>query len=261
MGCISLSPSSAKIDPNLSLLQDAIYFDFRKRQYKAMEKYRTGFHVSDYVQDCMRKVFYSHLSSLQDNSGMDTDTMSTLFTGEAAHQLLDSVYNDETTLKWDIRLDQEVDMSTHPYDRIHGECDAVYQLEIDGEKHNVIVDYKTWTNNGYKKRAPNDNHVKQINIYNFLIQRSIPKKWGLIEYGSVIYLDKTDNLKPLIFVFKLDDIEEIKKDLVVKHNELLEGIATGKLPERVKTWMCEYCPYVERCVQEETISVKGAEFV
>lgn len=243
-------PTKKVIDPNLSLLQDAVYYGFRQRQYKSMStNVREGiFHVSDLVQDCMRNSFYNHMKAIPKGS-MDTGAMSIFFAGESVHRMLDSVFDDETKMKWDVVRDCQPDNKSNPLDVLHGECDAVYSMDIDGEVMKCIVDYKTWLSNGWKMSKPKEEHVRQINMYKYLLRKT--KDWD-ISYGSVIYLDFADRMaKPLVFTFALEPLQDIEAEIRGKLQELRYAAETGDLPERVKSWKCDgYCPHAERCFTE-----------
>ena len=242
-------PARKILNPDLPLIQDALHFEFRKRQYKSLEKIRKGiFHVSDYAGECMRKSYYDHMVNIP-IFPKDTESMSILWAGEALHQILDGVYNEETPLAWDIINQEEPNDDSDAINVIYGECDAVYTLP-DGKK--VIVDYKTWKSKGFSLKSPKDTHVRQINIYKYLIAKS---KNEDIKYGSVIYLDHENRfIKPQIFVFELLETDDIEIDLKAKQQDFNTAYNTGKLPKRTKTWLCDgYCPHTERCAKEDIL--------
>ena len=61
--------------------------------------------------------------------------------------------------------------------------------------------------------------------------------------------------KPLIFPKELDSMVKIRAELITKYEMLKECYETGKLPPRVKTWLCDgFCEHAERCMEEETLS-------
>ena len=60
--------------------------------------------------------------------------------------------------------------------------------------------------------------------------------------------------KPLIFTFKLDDMEKIRNDLILKYEQFKNAKETGVLPDRTYSWKCNgYCPYAERCFNEDKL--------
>ena len=255
----------------LDQVADSIYFQFRKRQYDSLQKRRIGvFHVTDYVKGCMRNAYYSHIQTDAKKS-MDTNTMSIFFSGESVHQLLDSAAPaglGETPLAYNFIQDKKVELvdakgkitaeakaySVREWlDILIGEADSLYKIEVDGKSELVLVDYKTWLSKGYKKKEASDEHVFQVNEYRYLFSKTL----GLdVKYGAVVYLDFADRLqKPLIFPFKLKPLEEIRVDLAEKHKQLVSTFETGKLPPRVKSWLCDgYCNFAERCVNEEELT-------
>lgn len=256
----------------LSQIESSIYFQFRKRQFNSMDNRRVGiFHVSDYIQDCSRNSYYNHIGNKAKRS-MDTSTMGIFFSGEAVHQLLDKaapVGQGETGLAYDFVNDKKVNLFEEDGENLTdewknasperwmqiliGEADSLYKLEIDGKKEWVIVDYKTWLSKGYKKKAASDDHKTQINAYKYLFLKAM----GIdVKYGAVIYLDFADRMaKPLIFPFKIDDVEKIRVALLSKYTLFEETFKTGKLPPRVKSWKCDgYCPHAQRCMNEEELT-------
>lgn len=251
-----------KVDPVLSPLMDSIRVGFRKRQYDALEKDRKGiWHVTDLAKSCMRNVYYSKMAGIPKVS-MDSNSMSHVFVGEAVHQLLDSVNKEEYPLAIEMKFGEdsvkyEGDKDVDQKNVIYGEMDAMYEMvvNIDGETQKVdaIVDYKTWNSNGgYKKKAPNEEHVRQINYYKYMVYVS---KGVEIKYGAVVYLDMYDKMaKPIIFTFPLKPIKELEEELKAKVSELIYARESGKLPARTISWLCDgFCPHIARCSREEEL--------
>ena len=248
-------------------LDEGIYFEFRRRQYDAMDKKRMGiFHVSDYVDTCARHAYYMHMKS-EPSSGMDTRLLSVFFAGESVHHLMDKlkVPEDrgltETPLMWNFVDDEPVEMdeiskatTTDWLKILVGEFDAMYI--IDGKP--VIVDYKTWLSRGYKKRAVDPAHKEQVQMYAYLAKKVL----GLeVKDGAVIYMDFADRLeKPDIYRFKIGSLDKVEEKIKARYGQFAKAYESGWLPERTLGWKCNgYCSFTERCAKEDQIDVEEAD--
>ena len=91
--------------PNLSYLQDNVYFRFRKAQVRAMETVREGvLHVSDVISPCMRMV---HYKKTDPQPSMTTESMRALYMGQIIHahsMLSDNKKHHEIKLAYDLRF-------------------------------------------------------------------------------------------------------------------------------------------------------------
>lgn len=240
----------------LERVREDIYFQFRAKQYAAIEGKRVGiFHVSDYVNACARNAYYTHLKSGDHVGGITTKTMSVFFAGEAVHRLLDtSGGGSETKLMWNIVDDMPVEeMPTDISEALKvlvGEYDAEYNT-VDGP---VLVDYKTWLSNGstWRRRAVDDAHKRQVEYYSYLTW----KNHGYQPlYGSVIYMDFSERLeKPDVYTFKIRSVEAIEAELLGRYAEFRSAYENDILPDRTLSWKCDYCPYVDHCT---SIGKKG----
>ena len=252
---------------NLKEVVKHVHFEVRKRQYDALKKKRLGvFHVSDYVNECMRNAYYSKMKS-GERGGMDSNVMSIFFAGEAVHQLLDSAANGkwgETPVAWNFVDDCSVDVMNDPPKGIEewmkiliGEYDASMMVGDD----QIIMDWKTWKSKGWKRRAADDKHIEQVNYYAYLVNKNAGE--NRVKYGTVTYFDFEDRLqKPLTFAFKISKMEEIEEKLMLKYQEFKLAYETGALPERTYGWRCDgYCQYVERCAREENIGEEAKNLV
>ena len=240
-------PVKAKVDPLPDMIAPQIMAGFRHRQYEAMEKKRAGlFHVSDYVNICARNAFYSHLKDNKQRMGLEA--MSVLWAGEAIHTFLDR--GAETKMAWNIVDDKTPEAGVEANKVVWGELDALYSTVIDGELRKIIVDYKTWLSKGFPLKAMKPEHLKQLEYYRFLYQRTHNED---IEYGGIIYLDFGERFKsPKIFVKKLRSLDEIHGELLERQREFAAAMSTGKPPERHVDWLCNYCPHAARCFSNET---------
>ena len=97
--------------PNLSHLQDDVYFRFRKAQVRAMETVREGMlHVSDIISPCMRMV---HYRKTDPNPSMTTESMRALYMGQIIHahsMLSDNKKLHEIKLAYNYVEDKVVDL-------------------------------------------------------------------------------------------------------------------------------------------------------
>ena len=260
-------------------IENAVFCEFRNRQFRSLQKKRVGIlHVTDMVQQCTRNIFYSKMSVHNQAHNYDTESLSHFFGGEAVHQLLDKIaapFQGEYPLYYNFVDDKKVEIfrdyenfeltdeakswDTKDWLKILvGERDAIYRVSIEDEEHHILVDYKTFLSKGYKKREPSSEHVEQLNIYKYLMSKSAGEE---IKHGAVIYMDYADKFgKPLIFIKKLDKVEDIHTRLMEKYVDILHAHETGQLPERTRHWKCDkYCPYASRCFTEEFVSEEDAK--
>ena len=257
-----------------SKIGTAVYAEFRRRQYADSGHKRLGiFHVTDYNNSCRRNAYYKHLAIPQEQ--MNTKSMSILFAGEAMHQLLDKQApqgGGETRLAYNIVDDCKADIWNGNASKftqqdwlkiVVGECDALYDVTIEGKPQKIIVDYKTWLSKGYKKRAVDPDYKEQTNIYKYLLEKD---KGIKVDYGAIIYLDFAERgEKPIIFGYKLDDINQIHARLLATQVQFAQAASTGILPDRVGEegrWKCDgYCSFAKRCFNESKLSKEENKLV
>ena len=274
-GYVLKMPRRKEVDQNIGSLESAVFFELRRRQFQSLEKRRLGlFHVTDFVGQCVRKMYYDKLEDDATYS-MDTGKMSHFFGGEAVHQLLDSVTIDtddgEAPLWYNFVDDKNIELFDidgsimQEYQTwtdkewakiIIGERDAVYKvMNVNGDPEDVLIDFKTWLSNGYKKTTPSPEHVTQLNIYRFLEKKMNNRD---IRYGAIIYLDFADKMaKPSIFVVKLAEVSETHAMLLNKYYQVMNTMMTDDLPDRTLSWLCNgYCPHASRCVKENRLEPK-----
>ena len=240
-------------------LEAAAYFELRKRQFASMKKKRLGiFHVSDYVNDCLRNAYYGHLKSMR-GSKMTSKALSVFFRGEAVHQLLDSAVEGgfgETAVAWNFVTDEPVDLTkSHGIEEWMQCLIGEYDATMIYDENTVLMDWKTWRPNGFKLKAAKPEHKMQVNYYSYLIK----KTQGVdVKGGVVVYLDADEDYeKPLALGFKLDTIETIQERLMATYQQFRSAYETGILPDRVFHWRCNgYCPYIEHCVNNDKIDIE-----
>ena len=205
-------------------------------------------HVSDIIQECLRKSYYSAKYPKE----ADNRLKGILYIGQAIHNLSEIGDMHELTMCYDFANNKPMDMdevkkATKRAQRyiLTGTCDDVI---FDKKYGAIIVDKKTWSSKGWVKKEPSIEHVRQLNAYRFLLKktRGIDAK-----YGVVLYLDKyTEMETPLPMMVELEDIKVTEDIIRDKINILNNG-----MPEPNIHWMCNgknrngiiYCPYKEEC--------------
>ena len=172
--------------PDLSYLQDDVYFRFRKAQVKAMETVREGvLHVSDVISPCLRMVHYRKTDT---NPSMTTESMRALYMGQIIHahsMLADNKKFHEIKLAYDyvedkvINLPRAIDPDSKEYikpddpkwyDILIGSID---DLVKSGDNY-MICDKKTTASIDWFSKAtskPSEYHVDQINHYRVLLKK------------------------------------------------------------------------------------------
>jgi hypothetical protein len=205
-------------------------------------------HVSDFVSPCLKKVWY------QKNfpKPMEQKTKSILYHGLVIHEHTQLSHFHEVTFCYDIEKDKGYtpqEVVEMPRDEtkniITGTLDDLLKVGDDY----VIADKKTWNGRGYKKKAPDENYVRQLSIYRVLLQKS----YGIdAKYGCLLYLDKGNDLEELPMAFELHDTD-ITKQFLKDTLKQLQGV-----PDPTICFLCNgknktgkiYCPYAEECHAE-----------
>lgn len=121
---------------------------------------------------------------------------------------------------------------------IHGRADAIVVLE----NKPYVVEIKSINTAKFKKDEPDEDHVKQIQLYMYFFK--IPR-------GILIYENKdTQELKE----FPVEFNESIVNEILFSFNNLKEKIEKNippEIPKDLEDWRCEYCPYLENCEKIE----------
>lgn len=207
-------------------------------------------HVSDFVSPCLRKSYYSHIRKLP--QVLDDKKRRILFHGLIVHEHTQLAKFHEITMCYDILNDvavqPEIVMKMNESETkniVTGTCDDL--MKIDNEF--VLVDKKTWSAHGYVKTIPNEEYVKQLNIYRVLLNESygIDPKWGCL-----MFLDKSDDLCELPMEFPLAPINETKQFM----RDALRQLNSEPPPN--PCWLCNgqnrdsriYCDYLDICNKE-----------
>jgi CRISPR/Cas system-associated exonuclease Cas4 (RecB family) len=232
-------------------IESIVYARFRDYQ----EQFVNGsgrlntIHVSDVIQECLRKSYYSAKYPKE----FDDRLKGILYIGQAIHNLSEIGDMHELTMCYNFATNKAMDMddvkkATPEEQRyiLTGTCDDVI---FDKEHGAIIVDKKTWSSKGWVKKEPSIEHVRQLNAYRFLLMktRGIDAK-----YGVVLYLDKyTEMETPLPMMVELDDISTTENTIREKISILNDG-----MPEPTPCWLCNkkivYCKYKEECDANKT---------
>ena len=253
--------------PDLSHLQDNVYFRFRKAQVKAMETVREGvLHVSDVISPCLRMVHYKKTDT---NPSMTTESMRALYMGQIIHahsMLSDNKKLHEIKLAYNYVEDKVVDLPklVDPksktylkpddpkwYDIIIGSIDDLVKV---GEEY-MICDKKTTASIDWFSKAnskPSDYHVDQINHYRVLLKKCMDID---ATYGCVIYISSVKTLKndrPVPLAFPLADIDETLEKIKVSGKKIKDMVGGGGRGERTRCYMCDgICEYAKICFGED----------
>jgi CRISPR/Cas system-associated exonuclease Cas4 (RecB family) len=232
-------------------VESIVYTRFREYQNKFVNgsgRLNT-IHVSDIIQECLRKSYYSAKYPKE----ADDRLKGILYIGQAIHNLSKIGDIHEVTMCYDFANNKPMDMedvknASKEEQRyiLTGTCDDVI---FDKKYGAIIVDKKTWSSKGWVKKEPSIEHVRQLNAYRFLLNktRGIDAK-----YGVVLYLDKyTEMETPLPMLVKLDDIGLTEGIIREKISILNDG-----MPKATPCWLCNkkvvYCKYKEECDKDMT---------
>ena len=226
-------------------MKDEIYFRMKRMlQYEDGDHIRApGWHVSDLSTSCARKSWYRESmppTPQEPNMSLTLGTMIHNKLEDAGKEVYpDGIY--EHTMMYDVVKDQIVNEPNE--NTITGTCDAIYT--INGAAY--LVDYKTRFYKGTPPRAPNMEHVNQLNYYRVMIEadnriKIKPKK------AFVGYIDTSERMENIdVLEAKLHSIKTIKTIMQAKIAELNSKHIPPR-PNPLPKWLCNrYCPYATQC--------------
>lgn len=245
-------------------IEDYAYFMFRKAQFEAMHTERLGIiHVSDIIKECPRMVYYGKFTEKQTS----TKDIKSLWFGQIVHtctNMSTDPKDNEMFFAWDFIEDKSYTLDEakailkqnpdKQYDILFGSADDI--LTIDGE--DFIVDKKTTGNMetySLKKGEAYQNHKDQINVYRLLFNKCYGRD---AKKGCNVYIsngvDRELRVDVIPCAYNLRPLDEMEKEVVEKCKSLRVKLMVKKLPDAVKNNSCfEFCPHVERCVNNENI--------
>ena len=227
--------------------------------YGVIDKYNTTntgeridtFHVSEFTQECLRQSYYRRT---QPKVEFDQERERVLWTGNIIHEhtSLDTI--NELTMCYDIERDialpPAIVKNMTPEESINIVTGTLDDL-VFYKGHYIIADKKTWNGRGYVKNTPNPEYVKQLNIYRVLLWET----WKIdARIGCLLFLDKTENLRPQPIAFELDPISVTKEYL----KKTLVTLKQPDGPEAKVCYLCSgqnasnrfYCPYTKICSEQ-----------
>lgn len=221
-------------------------------------------HATQLTAPCMRRQYYDLTRPKQ---ALSFETAAVFRVGQIIHSgIILSKDRNEYSLGANIRTMEPIEVKDiNPinfFDCVTGTIDDL--MNINGEE--IIVDKKTFSSvtsssanneqskiyNKYLPKDVNEDYVNQLNIYKLLYYIKTKKE---VKRGVIIYLDVATRLKnTLVFEIQLDTIENIKAKVLVK----LDLLKSGKVPPRVTSWRCDYCPHAtkEVCDPEQDPTFK-----
>ena len=226
-------------------MKDEIYFRMKRMlQWDGSDHPRAaGWHVSDLSTSCARKSWYR-----EEITPIDTEPSMSLVLGSMIHGKLEdagrAIYEDsmyEHTMMYDVVQDKIV---SEPNDNtITGTCDAIYM--INGAAY--LVDYKTRFYKGSPPRAPNMEHVNQLNYYRVMIDAD-PRIHIKPKRAYVGYIDTSERMENIdVLEAKLQSPKMIKTIMQAKIAELNSKHIPPR-PNPLPKWLCnKYCKYAVQC--------------
>jgi CRISPR/Cas system-associated exonuclease Cas4 (RecB family) len=224
-------------------------YDYSLLKYLLFDNERTGIHVTDITQ-CLRKTWYTR----KEIPVEFVHEMQIRKLGTAVHSKLENV-NEE--------FQSEFPVSALG---LTGTVDVWYN------KLGRILDYKTtrWLT---PSRLPYGSHATQVNYYAVLLR----EMGYLVSSAAIQYIDLSGPTKcrkcnktyqPIdgqlrcpkcfatngeahtgaaLFEIPLWDHEQTKGEILAKIANLQKAIDDGIAPEREPGFLCDYCPWLEKC--------------
>lgn len=218
---------------NVIEIEKEIYWRWQKCKQKVLAKddeWDKRLHVTEIVYDCLRPPVFRLAYGIKDNPvGKDKDSFYTVWLGTCVHKV--NALGDKT----------EIPVS---YGILYGQIDDLVKI---GDEW-VIVDKKTTRQNDlWRKTEASSHHVNQINYYNFLLMKTM----GIVaKYGAVIYTNPCSGDENIIG-FEMRPVADVGKEITEKVKMIETCVKEKRMPNRVKSWYCSYCPYWEMCIKTD----------
>jgi len=176
-------------------------------------------HVSDLIYDCMRRAYYGKTMRF----GIRYDSILRMAIGKKIHEIPLDGSEHELELEWN---------------GIKGRVDEYIP------NPGIVLDKKTCRS---LPNSPYDHHVKQVEFYRVLLERSGRK----VVACGLIYIDvASPGVRAFVWTPKYP-LEVLEKEMIEK-KMILEFALTNKiLPPRKSGWICKYCDFFSICYGEE----------
>ncbi|MEM0143984.1 MAG: PD-(D/E)XK nuclease family protein [Candidatus Parvarchaeum sp.] len=199
-------------------------------------KREKSFHVSSFVYDCTRKVWYE--SKYDDKVPEPPDDgLFRMWIGTKLHETPVSESH-EIPLRYN-----------YMENWFTGRIDEI--MEIDGKT--FIIDKK------FPQRLPrtaNDHYLNQVMFYAALLK----KTKGIVVDGvgihyftpTVAYEAHGEREKTFIRFVTPEEIDKYVEKIEQMMNEVITKLKNNTLPEKNVSWYCTYCPYKVSCDAEST---------
>jgi len=185
--------------------------------------------------NCMRKVWYSYKYP----KDVDADVLKIFEMGNILHDFVVEVLQSEKTpsvelLKSEIPFKMKLDDFL-----ISGRVDNLILVKADGKTY--LVEVKSTK---FLFDKPQKHNIMQLQLYMHALG---------VHNGILLYVEKS-GLKTKIFDIDFDQkiIDSVLERFRRLHKNLNENtlpIAEAKTDDDIK-WMCNYCEYSERCLEE-----------
>lgn len=196
-------------------------------------RYQIGtYHASD-LSKCNRNHFYKFTT----NRTFDADTFRRFEQGNLLHRWLPWVLrnsNDCIAFKKEVSLKYKLDENI----TLTGRSD----LFVMWKGGNNLYEVKT---TGSIKKCPHEFHKRQLNFYIKTFRDIFPS----IEFQPVLYywVKYNGKDKTVPYDFKESYWEKTLEDARTMHECLTEN----KLPEKERSWLCDYCLYKDLCDEDK----------
>lgn len=208
-------------------------------------------HVTSLTQPCVRRTYYDLTHPKKEIS---YESAAIFRIGQIVHSgVVLNPERNETSMGANIRTMKPIEVKDiNPinfFDCITGTIDDI--IEHNGET--IIVDKKTFsTLKRWEPKEAGEDYIFQLNEYKLLYYINFGKE---IKKGAIVYLDTASRFEKIkVFEIQLDTIENIKVKVLAK----LDLLKSGKVPPRVTSWRCDYCPHAtkELCDPEQDPTFK-----
>ena len=212
--------------------------------YEKLQKPRQNIHVSDLTSDCYRKAWY-RLNKF-DTLPKTFKQVVPLVHGTMLHeccnlggieheiQLAGNLFTLEKAKYTNVKR-----KGKDAWQILQGSMDDL--IEIDDEL--FICDKKTVKQS--LPRTVSEQYQKQLNIYKLLYYINYGKD---IKHGAIIYIDKSSGwIRHKTRIVELLDIDEIQSYC----QDVLKQIQQKNEPQRVESFLCNWCPYRKECLGYE----------